>query len=170
MEISPETADDYWEVEALLDLTFAPGRTALSSYRLRDGVPKAGDFCLVLRDEPGGPIAGCIRYWPIRIGPAGSPALLLGPVAAHPTRQGEGIGGLLMRQSLRLARDAGWGVVVLVGDEPYYSRFGFSRALGRRLDFPPPTNPNRLLATEIIPGAMKGVAGMVRKWTDEPAA
>ena len=170
MEISPETADDYWEVEALLDLTFAPGRTALSSYRLRDGVPKAADFCLVLRDEPGGPIAGCIRYWPIRIGPAGSPALLLGPVAAHPTRQGEGIGGLLMRQSLRLARDAGWGVVVLVGDEPYYSRFGFSRALGRRLDFPPPTNPNRLLATEIIPGAMKGVAGMVRKWTDEPAA
>ena len=49
-EICPETAADEPEVEALYDLCFAPGRTALSSYRLRDGVAKVADLCLVLRD------------------------------------------------------------------------------------------------------------------------
>ena len=55
--------------------------------------------------------------------------------------------------------------MILVGDEPYYRRFGFSRATARRLDYPPPTNPDRLLARELVPGAFEGVVGMVRRWT-----
>jgi hypothetical protein len=38
-ELTREDPEDKWEVEALYDLCFAPGREALSSYRLRDGVP-----------------------------------------------------------------------------------------------------------------------------------
>ena len=56
--------------------------------------------------------------------------------------------------------------MILVGDEPYYRRFGFTRDAARGLDYPPPTNPDRLLARALVPGAFDGVGGMVRRWTD----
>ncbi|MGR3721852.1 GNAT family N-acetyltransferase [Abyssibius alkaniclasticus] len=162
-QFTPESPFDWYEVEYLLDTCFAPGRTALSSYRLRDGIPPLAGLSLVARDEYD-VLGGSIRYWPIRIGVAGHAALLLGPVAVHPTRQGEGLGALLINDSLHRARALGWSRVVLVGDEPYYKRFGFDRATARTLDYPPPTNPDRLLAQALQPGAFDGVSGMVRKW------
>ena len=163
--LSTETPKDRDEVELLLDTAFAPGRTALSSYRLREGVRPVADLCRLARDDYDA-VAGCIRFWPIRIGEAGHDALLLGPVAVHPTRQGEGLGALLIGDALERARDAGWTRVVLVGDAPYYRRFGFTREAAQALSFPPPTNPHRLLARALAPGAFDGVAGMVRTWTD----
>lgn len=157
-EICPETAADEYEVEALYDLCFAPGRTALSSYRLRDGVPRVPDLCLVLRDGSGVLLAA-IRYWPARVG--GHSVLLLGPIAVHPIAQGEGLGGLLMRDSLTRAQRMGWGRVLLVGDAPYYSRFGFQRLEG--VEMPPPTNPDRVLGLELRAGAWVGIAGPVTR-------
>lgn len=138
--LMPETRFDSYEVEYLYDLSFAPGREALSSYRLRDGVDPVAELCLVARDAYD-VLAGAIRYWPIVIG--GQEALLLGPIAVHPTYQGEGLGGTLMRRTLAEAERRGWAHVMLVGDEPYYGRFGFHKAVG--IAFPPPTNPDRLL-------------------------
>ncbi|MFN4057038.1 MAG: GNAT family N-acetyltransferase [Roseinatronobacter sp.] len=157
MQLYQETPSDWWDVEALYDLCFAPGREALSSYRLRDNVAPVADLCLLLRDESG--VAAAIRYWPVRVG--GEPVLLLGPIAVHPTHQGEGLGGWLMRESLARAGDLGWGRVLLVGDEPYYRRFGFARIDG--VNMPPPTNPARILALELEPGAWAGVRGDVTK-------
>lgn len=162
--LEEETEADWWEVEALYDLCFAPGRSALSSYRLRDGVGKVAELCLTLRDGDG-TLAAVIRYWPVRV--AGRPVLLLGPVAVHPTRQGEGLGGLLIHESLAEAARLGWERVLLVGDAPYYRRFGF-----RKIDevvMPPPTNPDRVLATALRPGAWDGVKGPVEKDTESPA-
>ena len=164
-----ETLHDTAEVETLYDLAFAPGRTALSSYRLREGVSPVAELSLVARDEYDA-LAGAIRYWPVRIGEAGHAALLLGPVAVHPTRQGEGLGALLVGESLERARDCGWTRAILVGDAPYYRRFGFDRTTAQALDYPPPVNPDRLLARALAPGAFDGVAGMVRPWTEAPAA
>ncbi len=161
----PERPDDGYEVETLLDLAFAPGREALSSYRLRDGIPPVAGLCRVARDEFDA-LVGAIRFWPVRVGAAGTPALLLGPVAVHPTRQGEGLGAALVGDGLERAREAGWTRVILVGDEPYYRRFGFRRETARALSFPPPTNPDRLLARALAPGAFEGVSGEVRRWTD----
>ena len=152
-----ETAADMWEVEALYDLCFAPGREALSSYRLRDGVDPVPELSLVARDD-GGILAGAIRYWPVRVGQV--PTLLLGPIAVHPTRQGEGLGALLIEESL--ARSKGWERVMLVGDAPYYGRFSFSKLAG--VEMPPPTNPDRVLGREIVPGAWDGVRGRVTRW------
>ncbi len=129
-QLEEEAEADWWEVEALYDLCFAPGRTALSSYRLRDGVPTVAALCLILRDADG-TLAAAIRYWPAEAG--GEDILLLGPVAVHPTRQGEGLGGLLINELLVEARRLGWERVLLVGDAPYYSRFGFAK-LDRRRD------------------------------------
>ncbi|WP_092887141.1 GNAT family N-acetyltransferase [Roseicitreum antarcticum] len=153
MQVYRETPADWWEVEALYDLCFAPGREALSSYRLRDGVPPVADLCLLVRDAGG--VMAAIRFWPVLVG--GADALLLGPVAVHPTRQGEGLGGQLMYDSLNRARALGWDRVLLVGDAPYYSRFGFERL--ERVKMPPPTNPARVLGYALTPGAWDGVTG-----------
>ncbi|QFU09384.1 Acetyltransferase (GNAT) family protein [Rhodobacteraceae bacterium THAF1] len=155
--LGTETPQDIWEVEALYDLSFAPGRELLSSYRLRDGVAPVPELCLVSRED--GVIGGAIRYWPVRVG--GVDALLLGPVAVHPTRQGEGLGAFLMQDSLSRAAALGHPRVMLVGDEPYYGRFGFTRLVG--VEMPPPTNPERVLGIALVPGAWDGVAGAVTR-------
>lgn len=158
-----ETPQDRDEVEALFDLAFAPGRMALSSYQLREGVTPVAELCTIVRDDYDA-LAGAIRFWPVEIGAPRWPALLLGPVAVHPTRQGEGIGALMMMETLEQARELGWERVILVGDEPYYRRFGFRRDAASLLDFPKPVSPERVLARELIPGALKGVEGQVCRW------
>lgn len=163
--LGEETEADWWEVEALYDLCFAPGRTALSSYRLRDGVPTVAALCLILRDEDG-TLAAAIRYWPAEAG--GQDALLLGPIAVHPTRQGEGLGALLINESLAEARRLGWERALLVGDAPYYARFGFHKLAN--IVMPPPTNPDRVLGLALKSGAWDGVAGPVTKATGATGA
>jgi len=154
--VTKETPDDWWEVEALYDLCFAPGREALSSYRLRDNVDPIADLCLIARD-PDHILSAAIRFWPVRIN--SHTALLLGPIAVHPTRQGEGLGGLMMDESLARARDAGWDRVLLVGDAPYYKRFGFLPLAG--IEMPPPTNPDRVLGLSLRRDAWAGITGLV---------
>jgi len=156
--LAQETADDWWEVEGLYDLCFAPGREALSSYRLRDGISPVAELCLLARDNDGTP-AGAIRNWPVRVG--GKWALLLGPVAVHPTRQGEGLAALLIYRVIEIARASGWSRILLVGDAPYYSRFGFAKLDG--VVMPPPTNPDRVLGLELREGAWDGVSGQVSR-------
>lgn len=151
-----ETKEDWWEVEALYDLCFAPGREALSSYRLRDNTAPIEKLCIVVRDSDD-ILAGAIRYWPVDIGE--HKALLLGPIAIHPTRQGEGLGGTLMIESLKLAQFEGWSRVMLIGDAPYYMRFGFTKLQG--IEMPPPTNPDRILGLSLYPDAWNGVSGKV---------
>lgn len=161
ISLAEERPEDWWEVEALFDLCFAPGREALSSYRLREGVPPVAPLCLVARDADG-IVAGAIRHWPVRVG--GHPALLLGPVAVHPTHQGEGLAGLLIRNTSERARALGWNRIMLVGDLSYYGRFGFGRLT--EVEMPPPTNPDRVLGQ----GDWEGVRGTVARWDAAAAA
>jgi predicted N-acetyltransferase YhbS len=161
MTLAKETADDWWEVEALYDLCFAPGRSALSSYRLREGVDPIGPLCLTARDA-GGILAGAVRNWPVRVG--GQESVLLGPIAVHPTRQGEGVAALLMQRCLAEARDLGWSRLMLVGDAPYYQRFGFEQLSD--VIMPPPTNPDRVLGVALTDGAWDGVTGAVTSLRD----
>ncbi len=164
MELCEERPEDWHEVEALMDLCFAPGRTALSSYRLRDGVDPVRDLCLLLRED--GVLRAAIRFWPVRV--AGQPVLLLGPIAVHPTAQGEGLGAWLMQESIARARDLGWARVMLVGDAPYYSRFGYQKL--DHVEMPPPTNPDRVRGLELQPGAWVDVAGLVMRDNDPDTA
>ncbi|MCV6825242.1 MULTISPECIES: GNAT family N-acetyltransferase [Halocynthiibacter] len=157
-QLHREEKSDWWEVEALYDLCFAPGREALTSYRFRDGVPPVEGLSLVARDEEG-ILAGAIRFWPVQVD--NQPVLLLGPVAVHPTRQGEGLGDLLIRSSLEKATNESWERVMLVGDEPYYGRFGFTRLNG--VIMPPLTNPERVLGLALQAGAWDECAGLVEK-------
>ena len=164
---------DASEMEELYDTVFGPTRRLLSSYRLREGVAPVAELGFVLRDAAGTLVAA-ICSWPVCIDH--HPALLVGPIGVHPIRQGEGFGGFLIRHSLSAAAttlmpaDAGeagcWSRAVLVGDAPYYERFGFRRALATGVAFPAPTDPARILVHELVPGAMDGVTGKVRAWND----
>lgn len=161
IHLAREVPADYWEIEALYDLTFAPGRTALSSYRLREGVAPLPELCLTARD-PGGILAGVVRCWPVQVGDV--PAVLLGPIAVHPTRQGEGIAALLMMNCIDAARLAGWDRILLVGDHAYYGRFGFAPLPD--VVMPPPTNPDRVLGLALKDAAWDGITGDVLRVVD----
>jgi predicted N-acetyltransferase YhbS len=158
LELIQESKEDWWEVENLFDLCFAPGREALSSYRLRDDLSPIGELCFLVRDETGA-VGGAVRFWEAQI--SGKAVLLLGPIAVHPTRQGEGLGGYLMHESLSIATKTGWSRAMLVGDASYYSRFGFAKLPD--VIMPPPTNSERILGKDLISGAWRGVTGQVAR-------
>ena len=155
MDLQREGPEDAWEVEALYDLCFGPGREALSSYQLRAGVPPIGPLCRLGREAGG--VVCAIRAWPVIVaGDARSAAAaLVGPVAVHPIRQGEGLGALMLADLAQRAEVAGWRRLLLVGDAPYYGRFGYVRLPD--VEMPPPTDPARVLGA----GDWAGVSGRV---------
>ena len=101
-----------------------------------------------------------MRLWEITAGP-NRPALLLGPIAVACDRQNRGIGAALMHHSLRAADRLGHEAVLLVGDAPYYERFGFSAEKTGALWLPGPYERHRLLAREFEPCALQGAQGLV---------
>ncbi|MCY4260402.1 MAG: N-acetyltransferase [Rhodobacteraceae bacterium] len=159
--LSPILPSDHESVERLYDLAFGPGRYDLSSYRLRESLPDIASLALKSVDGDGG-LCGAIRFWPIRIGDCDGMQLLLGPIAVHPTRQGEGIGCALITEGIDRARRADYRAIVLVGDEPYYSRFGFRKAPS--VTMPAPTNPERTLMLDFAATGTQPLIGPVRQW------
>ncbi|MFN8947520.1 MAG: GNAT family N-acetyltransferase [Alphaproteobacteria bacterium] len=158
--IRPETEGDAVGVDALVAQSFGPGRHAKSAYRLREGVEPVRALSLVLVLD--GVVAGTVRYWPVGIG--GVAALMLGPIAVRPDLQGQGYALQLMQASLALARTLGHRIVVLVGDEAYYGRAGFARIQPfGRITLPGPVDRSRVLGLELVPGALEGVSGEIRK-------
>ena len=158
--LSPADAAQASAIEALLDRAFGPGRLAKSSYRLREGVEPLAALCFVAHDDKTGAICGSIQYWPVLLkfddGSTPAPALLLGPLAIDPDYQGKGIGQALMAHSLALATGQGHKAVILVGDEPYYAKAGFSRLGAFGLRLPGPFDPNRLLGRNLVEGTLTG--------------
>jgi predicted N-acetyltransferase YhbS len=158
LTILPETADDALAIERLHERTFGPGRYARTAYRIREGVTHRPELSFTARI--GTLLVGSVRLSPIRIGE--TKALLLGPLTVEPPFRHHGIGRGLIEHALGAARAAGYRLVVLVGDMPYYGRFGFQPVPPGRISLPGPVDPARLLAVELIPGALPGVNGMVK--------
>lgn len=155
--IRDELSADVGTREALLDASFGAARFEKASERLREGRKPARQLSLSAVHD--GDIAGTVRLWHIEAGSAGR-GLLLGPLAVDEGKRSLGIGARLMREALwRVARN-GHRFVMLVGDLPYYQRFGFEVAPAM-LDLPGPVDRARFLGFEIIPGALSGASGMV---------
>jgi predicted N-acetyltransferase YhbS len=143
--------------EALLDQAFGGPRDRNTSQRLRDGRLPAEGLSLIAAD--GRRVIGTARLWNVACG-TGQQALLLGPAAVAPDCRN--VGAALVRRALRDARRLGHGAVVLVGDAPYYSRFGFAAEKAGGLKLPGPFERHRLLALELIPSALDAASGLVR--------
>ena len=155
--IRAERASDVVAREALLDACFGENRHQRTCQRLRDGRAPATGLALVAVRE--GRLVGSVRLWHVSAG--GTPALVLGPLAVEPTGRKLGIGAALMNHALAAARARGDGAVILLGDAPYYSRFGFSDQKTRELSLPGAFERERLLAIELSDGALDGAWGMI---------
>jgi len=145
--------------ENLLDLAFGLRRSAKTSQRLRDDRMPADGLAYSAKNASGR-VVGTIRLWHISAG-AKRPALLLGPLAVHPSYRRKGVGSALVRETLAKAKALGHTAVLLVGDEPFYRRFGFCRALTEQLRLPGPFERERFLGLELAPGALAGARGVV---------
>ena len=156
--IREETPFDVAAREALLDAAFGAERFAKTAERLREARLPAAGLSFVACAE--GRVIGTVRLWNIAAG-RGLAALLLGPIAVDADFRCFGIGAALMRHALAQAEALGHGAVLLVGDAPYYSRFGFTGELTGALRLPGPYARERFLALELMPGALAGAHGMV---------
>lgn len=158
LTILPETLGDALAIERLHERTFGPGRYARSAFRIREGRSHALNLSFTARI--GTLMVGSIRLTPVCIGE--TKALLLGPLTVEPPFRSRGVGSALMTRSLREAKAQGYRIVVLVGDEPYYSKAGFKRIPKGLVKMPGPVDPARLLVNELVEGAFEGVAGLIR--------
>lgn len=158
--IRPEVSSDIPARERLLDRAFGKAeRRRKTSERLREGRLPSEGLAFSAVDQKGR-LVGTIRLWDVIAGSAG-PALLLGPLAVDCKAQGRGLGAALMTRALDEARAMGHGAVILVGDAPYYQRFGFTHAPMADLHLPGPVDRNRFLGLELSPGALDGAEGLV---------
>jgi predicted N-acetyltransferase YhbS len=157
--IRHELATDAAAREALLTRAFGKGRKRKTSERLREGRLAAEGLAFTATDGEGR-LVGTLRLWNVIAGSAG-PALLLGPLAVDCSHQKLGIGAALMRHALAEAVRLGHVAVLLVGDAPYYSRFGFSHSGTDDLHLPGPVERARFLGIELAPGALAGAEGLV---------
>jgi predicted N-acetyltransferase YhbS len=144
--------------ERLLDCSFGERRAEKTSERLREGRLPAESLSFVAAER--GRVVGSVRLWHVSAGPARS-ALLLGPLAVSPDRRNRGIGTALMTRALRDAQRLDHRAVILVGDAPYYGRFGFTAVKTGRLWLPGPYEIDRLLGLELVPGVLDGAYGLI---------
>lgn len=157
VRIRDERPRDEAAREALLDRAFGLGRFAKTSERLREGRAPATDLSFVA--TVGSTLVGTLRLWHIEAGR--QPALLLGPLAVDASQRGAGIGSALIEHGLMRARKLGHEAVILVGDAPYYARFGFTHAPVEALVMPGPVDADRFLGLELVPDALAQASGRV---------
>jgi predicted N-acetyltransferase YhbS len=155
--IRAERASDVAAREALLDACFGDNRHTRTCQRLRDGrAPAEG---LALSAVRQGRVVGSVRLWHVSAG--GIPALMLGPLAVEASSRQLGVGAALMDHALAAAKARGHRAVILLGDAPYYARFGFSAAKTGELSLPGTFERDRLLGLELREGALDGAWGMI---------
>ena len=155
--IRAERASDVAAREALLDACFGASHHTRTCQRLRDGrAPAEG---LALSAVRQGRVVGSVRLWHVSAG--GIPALMLGPLAVEASSRQLGVGAALMDHALAAAKTRGHRAVILLGDAPYYARFGFSAARTGELSLPGPFERDRLLGLELCEGALDGAWGII---------
>ncbi|MGA0533372.1 GNAT family N-acetyltransferase [Hansschlegelia sp. KR7-227] len=159
LAILHEQPGDAPAIDRLQERAFGPGRFARSAYRLRERSVPIAALSFVAR--VGTLLVGSNRMWPIEIGDA--PALLLGPLVVDPAFRSRGVGRALIDASLDAAVSHGHRLVMLVGDEPYYGRLGFSRIPTGVVTLPGPVDPERMLWRPLVDGAEQGVLGEARQ-------
>jgi len=155
--IRGERASDVVAREALLDASFGANRHLRTCQRLRDGQAPAQGLAFSVVHE--GCLIGTVRLWHVSAG--GVPALVLGPLAVDPSCRKLGTGRALVQRALAAAKARGYGAVLLLGDAPYYERFGFSALKTGELRLPGPFERDRLLGLELRERALDGSSGMI---------
>jgi predicted N-acetyltransferase YhbS len=158
VHIRDEAPADAGAREALLDRAFGPARFTKTCERLREGRIAAEGLALAAEED--GRLVGTLRFWHVAAG--STAALMLGPLAVEADARKGGVGAALMEAGLARARALGHKAVILVGDAPYYERFGFRQETTEGLEMPGPVERERFLGVELAAGGLSAAAGPVR--------
>ncbi|WP_206362214.1 GNAT family N-acetyltransferase [Shinella sp. HZN7] len=139
MFLRPERPDD---VDAIRTLTETAFRTAPhadgTEHLIIDRLRAAGALTLSVVMESDGVIVGHVAFSPVTVSDGSAGWYGLGPISVDPARQGEGIGGRLVKDGLERLKALGAAGCVLLGDPAYYGRFGFAADPKLTLDGVPP--------------------------------
>lgn len=150
------------------DEAFGPGRFVRAAERIREQGPHDRALSFVASD--GGDVVASVRMTPVMAGPARAIGMasagavaghLLGPLAVRPSHKNRGIGRELVRLATRHAFASGSQAVILVGDPPYYAPLGFQPVPERRLRFPGPVDPQRILVAPARTDILERIGGVI---------
>jgi|APSaa5957512535_1039671.scaffolds.fasta_scaffold07895_4 predicted N-acetyltransferase YhbS len=158
MDIILQQNSDDDQVEDLLDIAFGVDRHDKASYTLRRNVDAIDSLSFIVKNRSS--LIATLRFWPALV--KDEPLLLLGPIAVLPELQGQGIGIKLMLHGLMEATRQGHKRVLLVGDESYYKKVGFSRDVVKDIVLKGEADQNRLLGQELIKGSLRGLKGTLK--------
>jgi putative acetyltransferase len=154
-----ERPEDYPIVRKINTIAFERPNEA----DLVDALRRRGAALLSLVGEKDGRVVGHILFSPvaIRSGQQEFPAVGLAPMAVLPNYQGHGIGKALVQTGLEQLKQAGHGLVVVLGHKNYYPRFGFRPARPLGIEYQTGIPDEYFLVAELLPGALSGVHGQV---------
>jgi len=160
IHVRPERPGDIDAIHAITAQAF--GRPAEA--HLVDALRDQGLLALSLVAADAEALVGHVAFSPVDIvGPEREWAAAgLAPVAVRPDRQRRGIGDRLIREGFLRLREAGVGIVVVVGHPDYYPRFGFVPASRHGITFPAPVPDEAFRVRELRVDALAGVGGEVR--------
>ncbi|MGI9351811.1 MAG: GNAT family N-acetyltransferase [Rhizobiaceae bacterium] len=158
--ITNENPEDYDVVEKLAEEAFGPGRFTRTAFRLREGISHEPELSFVTWNDD--KAIAAVKLTKIWVGD--TVALLLGPLVVADEFKSKGYGAELMKKAVDAAREADFNCIILVGDLPYYQRFGFGVIPQGQITLPGPVDPHRLLACPLKEGALHGISGLVRPY------
>ena len=162
LNIIPESPDQYDAVEALTAEAFGPGRFTRTAFRLREGVASVPElsFCCYEGDQ----LIGCVKQTKVRLGE--DQVILLGPLVVAPEFKSKGIGAALMEEAVSAAGKHNHSCIILVGDLPYYERFGFVQIKHNQIKFPGPVDPARVLICALQDNEARTFEGTLERWSE----
>ena len=154
--VRPETPDDVRAIDVVHISAFGGEAEAQLVSALRASSSYNRELSLVA--ELGGRIVGHILLTrvPLRKGGQEKHVLALGPMSVVPSQSHRGIGSELIQAGIRLAREKGYGSIVVLGHPEYYSRFGFVQAKDRHVTCNLPAPAEALTVLEVEPGNLAG--------------
>lgn len=164
--IRQEKPEDFEVVFKLIEKAFEP--VQLSDHKeqfLVERLRKSNAFVpeLSMVAEIENKIVGHILLTKLKIknGQNEFDSLALAPVSILPEYQGNGIGGMLIEQAHKKARELGYKSIILLGHEKYYPRFGYQQADKFAIELPFEVPKENCMAVELIKGGLTGVNGTV---------
>ncbi len=163
--LRPETERDYRAVEHLTRDAFwdiyKPGCDEhLLAHKLRSVEAFLPELDYVAVQD--GRIVGNIMYSAARVIDDGGrihPILTFGPLSVLPDCQGQGIGSVLVRHTLDIARATGYPAVIIFGNPGFYHRFGFKSADQFGITTREGASLDAFMALPLYEGALNGISG-----------
>ncbi len=150
-----ETAADAAAADDLIDRAFGPGRLVKVSERVRERAAFRPDLSVCAFD--GAALIGVARMWDVHVG--ATPIAFLGPLAVDSGARNAGLGAALVEAASQAARAAGACAVLLVGDEAFFRKAGFTAAPAADIVMPGPVDQKRVLLRWLADSAQKALKG-----------